>query len=269
MRIWIFALLLALVGCQTQTKVRETTTNLPRDSQIAITADTVILDARPFFQYSNGHLPQAIPIRWEDFSKPGAINKAHLDSDTLGLARRLAQMGVAPDTHVVVVGNGLQGVGEEGRVAWSLAYLGVKKIDLAKEDSLEGKRFAGEVGVVRNASSWTPQIVSDLLVPKKEFDQIFKASKANSKSSPVKVLDVRSPADYLKKTGVVEAVNIEWKHFFDEKGRVRRDIAKELQAVGITSEHRIFVVSGDGVRSAAVTMALRQLGFAKAGNLIP
>ncbi|MEQ1878094.1 MAG: ABC transporter ATP-binding protein, partial [Bdellovibrionia bacterium] len=63
-------------------------------------------------------------------------------------------------------------------------------------------------------------------------------------------------------------VNIEWKNFFDEKGRPRREILKELKTVGLEPSTRIYVLSGDGVRSAAVTMALRDLGYEKAGNLV-
>ena len=43
----------------------------------------------------------------------------------------LARAGIAPDSSVVVLGRGLQGEGEEGRIAWMLAYLGVPNIQFA------------------------------------------------------------------------------------------------------------------------------------------
>ncbi|HEX4925433.1 MAG TPA: rhodanese-like domain-containing protein [Bdellovibrionales bacterium] len=257
-------------ACRTPTKVRETTTNLPtaRDNEIAITEQTIVLDARPYFQYTSGHLPQAIPVRWEDFSRPGANNKAELDPDYFSLARRLSRLGISPDTPVVVLGNGAGGNGEEGRVAWVLALLGVKRVQFALDSHFEGKRMAGEPSPAKNAAIWKPHPVFDLLVSRKEL--LDSAKKMTTPGTePVVILDVRAASDYLKKPANqidLGSINIEWKNFLDERGRPRRAILRDLQAVGIDPGERIIVLSDDGVKSATVTMALRELGYPRAGN---
>lgn len=260
-----------VAGCQSApTKVRETTTNLPvpKDNEIAITEQTVVLDARPYFQYTSGHLPQAIPVRWEDFSRPGANNKGELDPDHFGLARKLARLGITPDTPVVVLGNGNGGNGEEGRVAWVLALLGVKQVQFAHDTHLAGKRMPGEPGAAKNAPLWKPNPNLDLLVTRKEL--LSSAKKMTTPGTePVVILDVRPPAEYLKKAANqidIGAINMEWKLFLDDRGRPRRAIARDLQSVGVDPSERILVLSDDGVKSAAVTMALRELGYTRVGN---
>jgi thiosulfate/3-mercaptopyruvate sulfurtransferase len=263
--------ILIFVGCQTQsTKVRETTKNLPvpKDGDIVVTDKTVLLDARPLFQFSSGHLPQAILVRWDDFSRPGSPNKGEIDPDPFGLARRLARLGITPETPVVILGNGNAGIGEEGRVAWVLAYLGVKQVQIAREDHLDGKRMPGEGGLVKNAPIWKPSVNSTLMVTRKEL--LASAKKMTTPGTePVVILDVRSPADYLKKRATtieIGSINMEWKLFIDDRGRPRRQIMRDLQAVGIDPDERIIVLSDDGVKSAIVTMALRELGYSRAGN---
>jgi thiosulfate/3-mercaptopyruvate sulfurtransferase len=259
-----------LAACQTKpTKVHETTTNVPvfKDTEVTITDQTVILDARPFFQYSNGHLPQAYPVKWDDFSQPGATIKGPLDPDSLGMARRLARLGITPDSEVVVVGNGKQGQGEEGRVAWTLAYLGIRKVQFVKESEIKSKRIAGQPGAIKNAPMWKPKLESALHVsPKQLLEAVKQITKPGAEA--VLILDVRPPAEYLRATPSVDlgSINMDWKEFVDERGRPRRAKLKDLTGIGWSADRRIIVVSDNGVHSGLVTMSLRQMGYTNVGN---
>ena len=87
-------------------------------------------------------------------------------------------------------------------------------------------------------------------------------------------IDVRSEKAYLGNEGLgkkvqipnIDAVNIPWREFFAKGLRPNPEILQRLSAVGVTSDCRIIVLDEDGVASAAVTMALQQLGFPFAGN---
>jgi thiosulfate/3-mercaptopyruvate sulfurtransferase len=59
---------------------------------------------------------------------------------------------------------------------------------------------------------------------------------------------------------------VPWVEFFDEQGHVNSSIEKRLVSVGIRKDQKIYVLSNQGVRSAWITLMLRNLGFTKASN---
>ncbi|MBK7892424.1 MAG: hypothetical protein IPJ84_16730 [Bdellovibrionales bacterium] len=89
----------------------------------------------------------------------------------------------------------------------------------------------------------------------------------------MKIIDVRPAKEYLGTQGGmrsksipnIEALNVPWKEFFTDDFRPDPEIAPKLQSVNVTPDLRIIVIDNDGVAAAAVTMALRALGFEKAG----
>ena len=53
-----------------------------------------------------------------------------LARDLFKVTRRLALLGISPNKKIVVVGNGAKGEGEEGRLAWTLLYLGIPHVQV-------------------------------------------------------------------------------------------------------------------------------------------
>lgn len=258
---------LLLSGCQiSPTKTTENLTVGPNpDSSRIITEKTVILDTRPLFAYSSGHLPIAQPIRWDFYGHPQ--NPGLLRGDLHGIARELSRVGVAPDRHVLVVGLGKGGLGEEGRVAWMLSYLGVKNVAFAREGFFAMKRVTGKAASAVNAPVWLPTLNEKLIVTKAELTQAMKTANGN-----YRLIDVRPIDEYLgrnpdvPKQPDIGAVNIPWSEFIDENGFPRKKIASQLAAIGITAEKRVIVISEEGVRSGLVTHVLTELGYENAGN---
>ena len=100
-----------------------------------------VVDVRPHDLYTNGHIPGAISIRWEDWSakppshvrriltKPGYWGT--LDDPREGrIGERLAEAGLNRDIPIVVYADGRLSKGREGRVAWMLLYLGAANVSL-------------------------------------------------------------------------------------------------------------------------------------------
>ena len=88
------------------------------------------------------------------------------------------------------------------------------------------------------------------------------------------LIDVRPSEEYLGKAASpsskpppdVGAINIPWTEFFQKNGLVNESVKAKLQSIGITPERKILVIANKGIESAAVTLALRELGFNKAAN---
>lgn len=278
-----------VTGCSTPpTVVRENPERQMEstDSIIApiqITPETVVVDARPRFDYSIVHIPRSVSLQWADFTEPQPNQKGIVQNDVFAAARRLARAGIGPTTPVVVVGRGKNGDGEEGRIAWMLAYLGVKKVQFADLESFKVRMTnAVEADALPAAPVWKPEVVESLNVTRAEVQfalnkkatvtpQAFTAG-----SAPVlyKILDVRAGKDYLGHVGLgaaapipnMDAINIPWQEFFTKDLRPDAAIKQKLIAVGVKPDQRIIVLDQTGVSSAAVTMALRGLGFTRVGN---
>lgn len=311
--VFIFGLLTVLLGAGCQTKptvARETVSRSFGGSQallgpIALTEDVVVADARSSFDFSMARIPRSVSINWADYSEAETSQKGWPQKDLFAAARRLARLGIAPDSKVVVLGLGLEGQGEEGRVAWMLAYLGVENVRFGRFGSVKSRittealpeaaqsafsdARSGRKKDEREAQPpeaavpakpiWKPQVVSSLIATREE---VLGAIDGNATAKPwapkggkpklYRIIDVRPEDEYLGRTGFrsksipnIEALNVPWKEFFTGDFRPSAETAERLRAVGVQPQHRIIVVDNDGLASCAVTMALRAYGFQDAG----
>ena len=274
--LWV-CLLALLVSCQmspTKTYQSESydtsTLSQALRSPIPVGPDTVILDARSPFEFAMAHLPGAKNLSWTDFSDSRGPYPGRLKTQLRSQVRRLSLLGIGPDTPVVVVGKGRGGKGEEGRLGWTLLYLGVKNVFVAQVDAL-GLRYSNLVQPPpkRNKNIWKATKKPQLLAGLPEvLDSV-----RGKKNETVHIIDVRGKKEYFEKirntkfsTEDLRAVHIEWKEFFNSKGRPRMKIRRRLKSIGILPQHRVILISNDGLRSGAVTYALLSLGYSKAAN---
>jgi|SRR6185312_1182743 len=266
---------LFLQGCaQAPTKMYESKpveAKVGEAGSVKVDDQTVILDARPAFQYAISHLNGSQNIQWSDFAQHEYPYYGELEKDLFFHARRLARLGIDPTTPVVVVGLGSGGHGEEGRVAWTLKVLGVKDVRFVNIDYFSMPLTSEEAPPRENKPVWKPQVDSSLVVDRKTIVKLL--AHPRKADSPM-IIDVRLHEEYLGKTPSsfgksipdISAMNIPWIEFFDSHGLIIPEMRKKLEAVGITPDRTLYVISEQGVESAGVTLALRQLGFAKAAN---
>ncbi|WP_374033327.1 sulfurtransferase [Bdellovibrio bacteriovorus] len=272
MKFVLIAALVVLSACQvkpTKVTVQEPVMGENVTAEQLIKGQTVILDARPAFEFNLAHVPGSINVRWEDFSQQNPKSRGLLQNDLFAIARRLALVGVDPSTPVVVLGKGAQGAGEEGRVAWTLKVLGVKNVYTLVHTSYREMNANPnrEAPPVQNKPYWKPEVAENL-------DTSFKVFKADvaQNEKPVIVLDVRSGQEFAlrnlstEKSVKAPVVNLEWREFFDDKGLPSKKIERVLYEKNISKDSRILVVSNHGVRSGAVVYALNYLGYKKATN---
>lgn len=133
------AVILALFGCQTPDPTRVVETRIINFEELSqqmkapveIKDDTVVVDVRSNFDYTMAHIPNSIHLQWEDFAQVRGAVPGLIQADVGRVTKRLALKGIGPTSEVVIVGKGLDGQGEEGRMAWTLFYLGVSKVQIS------------------------------------------------------------------------------------------------------------------------------------------
>jgi len=271
-------LIFALSGCvQSPTKVFETTPAQKKpEASEGLRAGSVILDSRPDFEYAMSHVPGASSVHWQDFAQKESPFLGELELDLFPQARRLARYGIRPGTPVVIIGKGLESQGEDYRLAWTLKIMGLADVTVVHQKDFSVPRLSGEEPPPVAEAMWKPEVQEDWRVTRELF--LVKAAKPEGPDRPI-FIDVRPESSYLGKdnspfafTAFAKtapdfgAINIPWKEFFQTDGRIQTAILPRLQAVGVTSDRAIYVIDEMGVKSAAVTFALRALGYKKAAN---
>lgn len=243
-------------------------------TRIATGGALVIIDARGAKDYVAGHIPGAVNAPWQTFSdmkgKPGDANWGTvLPAERLGAA--IGKLGIKPGTEVLVYAAPPGGWGEDGRVAWTLIMAGVEPVSII-EGGIEAWKAAGgavstEAPVVEAANF---QITSTDLSMSASKDDVRKLL-----SSAV-IIDSRTPQEYegAQKFGerrgghLPGAISIPWTNVFDKDGKLSSPgtLKKMLDAAGIQANDEIISYCTKGIRSAHMTLVLRDLGYANARN---
>jgi thiosulfate/3-mercaptopyruvate sulfurtransferase len=268
-------LLLLLAGCVAQpTKVTETQKRefdllVDKSSRpIELTDQTVILDARSSFDYGLNRVANSIHFPWDNLAETTASGEVLRDPRKAAL--RLSLNGLEPQTPVVVVGNGPHGDGGEGRLAWTLLYLGFQDVQVATAETFRKNFTQNPSPPAKNAPVWPVNPRTNLQIDKAEFAKLAQDPRGRL-DSRTWIIDVRTDKEYFNKGRVknapdINAVHVPWSEFYTEKGRPNSKVKGRLQAVGILPADRVILISNKGVRSGAAAYALLAIGFAHVQN---
>jgi thiosulfate/3-mercaptopyruvate sulfurtransferase len=273
MRSLALIFLLLLSACQNvPTKIYGTSPTQKKSGE-QIPPNVIVIDARPAFEYSISHIPGSLHMRWEEFAQREEPFQGLLEQDLYFHARRLARYGIHPQSEILVVGRGEKGEGEEGRLAWTFKILGIDKVSFATIDNFSVPLTREELPPPKHVAIWKPKIQEALVVDRKAF--LRQAMKPKTEPHRALIIDVRTEAQYLgkdtksyysKNAPDFGAMNIPWFEFFETSGMARKSMIERLQAVGIHADDLIYVIDEKGARSAAVTLALHELGYHRAAN---
>lgn len=258
-----------LLGCQqmpTKVTVEEPVQAYTVTAEDLKKSNAVIIDARPAFEYNIAHAPGAINISWQDFTQQDARVKGVLQNDTFSLARRLALIGVDPETPVIVLGKGSAGHGEEGRVAWTLRFLGVKHVYTLNVSAYreQNNNPYKQTPPIKNKPYWKPVIDEGMNIDLKSFKE--------KTTEQTIIIDVRTANEFAlpqvvrQKWKTTKVFNLPWSDFFKKDGLVNAGVLTRLSELGIQKTDEIILISNQGVRSGSVSYALKELGFQKPRN---
>ena len=242
---------------------------------LEITEHTVVLDARSSFDYGLNRVQNSISFPWEKLAENAKTGEVLRDTRRAG--RQLALLGLRPTTPVVIVGYGPQGHGEEGRLAWTLLYLGFQNVQVSGIEALRKTMTPLDTPPVRNESVWPVNLREELQMDREAFLEWTTKRKPEPEvaaAEPEILLDVRSALEFAGppasqgtgKARNVRALNFEWSKLFTHQGRPDPRSVERLAAMGVRPESHIVLVSNRGVRSAAAAFALISLGFANTQN---
>lgn len=232
------------------------------------------IDARPKKHYRKGHAPGAVSAEWTEFrDETATLMTGKLDADLDRLAALFAGKGVARDSWAIVFGDPLSGWGEEGRIAWTLHYLGATKVSIVDggwSAWVEAGLPVQKGDVLREPAEFAAE-VADQYIARKRDVRLFSADQENWSTV---LVDVREPEEFRGAPGapsygslrvghVPGAVNLPWRSLLDDKGRILPPDQLEpiLINKGVRPDARIITYCTGGVRSAHTWFVLHSLGY--------
>jgi len=230
-----------------------------------------LIDARPQAEFIRGHLPSAIQIDWEEYCdkptspardillQPGYWGKL-LDPVEHGLDKKLSIKGVSTDDLMVVYAEGKHSKGRDARVAWMLAYLGVKEVVLL-DGGIDGWQATGGTlggsAPVREPGKFEMCLQSNRRI---ELDEL---AKSYGSDPDMVLVDTRSQGefygqsfDYQPRNGHIPgAVHFSFELLYkDLHNYVQKNKYLEILPASVKRAKTIVAYCEVGVRAAATAL---------------
>ncbi len=236
----------------------------PQTAYQLIQQGALVLDARGADLKKKAPLPGASAVVWQDLAEPELPTKGRLLSDPAVLNSKLQALGISAERPVVVLGDPLNGWGEDGRIAWALRTWGHGKVVVVdgglaavqKEGPLHIQSAKAGDFVIAPTSKWE--------IKKEELKDLH--TKKN-----VVVLDVREPREYEGKTPYGEsrgghvpgAKHLWFKDLIGQDGKLlpQDEVEKILASKGITKDSDVVAYCTGGIRAGWFTTVLHDLGY--------
>lgn len=230
----------------------------------------LLLDARSLDDRLLKSIPTAKIVKWEDYSLIQSPFKGRLLPKE-ELLERLQALGKKNQDTILVVGDPLDGWGEEGRMVWTLRAAGYYRsyvVDGGADKFLEKQRQGSSRGfkdLIGNVTAKNEIASAYDITAESLLDQIRKEKNISS------VLDVREEREFLGSTPYGESRGghipgakwIYYKDFLDAEGYVksREQILEILHSKKIPSDKPIVSYCTGGIRSAFTTAVFISYGL--------
>ncbi len=241
------------------------------EARALIAADAVILDARGR-EATPPFLPGTQIVDWLDV-RDGWLRTGRLTDNEARLRRYFERRGVDTRRPVLVYGAMGNGWGEEGRIWWTLQYLGHPRVRILNGGLSvwirEGATVAQRPGAAASSGQLDTVIRPAL---RADWRRVFRSSRQGYAT----VVDVRTRAEYDGATpywssrgGHVPGARwLHWKALLGDDGRLLPDsaLAARLASAGLAADKPVITYCTGGVRSAFVLAALLQAGFTRVAN---
>lgn len=242
------------------------------DAAAKIEAGAAVIDAREDEQFERGHIAGAANLHWQQFVD-GDTSGALVDDDDR-LNELLTSAGISADQPVVVYGAWDEGWGEEGRLYWTLEYLGHDDVYLlagglaawngAGQPVATGESESGDGGDFRVERRDERRVLTDDLQRQLE----------NGHSTAI--IDTRDRDEfngavkYGEQRGghIPEAQHLWWHDLLDDDGSLidAEAFDARIDELGIDADDTVVAYCTGGVRSGFVYAVLRARGFEDVRN---
>lgn len=223
----------------------------------------LILDARPRADYTDDHIPGAVPVdvkaAEELAGKPGGL------SDRDAWAAWIRPLGISPEVREIWIVDGKKQI-DAARIWWLLTYLGVDHVGLVDGNF---KLWAHDIRPTTNA---IPIVVPHDFPIRFRRERLATADDVLGvlKDHSARIIDARSLAEHtggkaMSKRGgrIPESCHLEWSDLVDADGKflAKSEVKARLDKLGVKPGEPVIAHCQGGGRAAVDTFALERLGL--------
>ncbi len=236
--------------------------------------DTMFVDSRGEAQAILGTVEGAIATSWPDWciteGKQGDENWGKIQEPEV-LSETLGNLGISKDKEIILLGETLNGWGDDARLLWELraaGYTDVKMVD-------------GGYTALKDAGASTKMMASkpektEVKIDKIDYTHVMTTEELLANYDDYKIVDVRTDEEYngeilhneAQGGRLPGAIHIRYTDLFKEDGTLKsnKELTKMFEDAGLTKEDAIVAYCTGGIRSAYTQLVLEMCGFENSYN---
>ena len=275
---------LLLIGCGRNKGVseEELVSDDAFEGKYLVTADYVkehveddnvlFVDCRGADIAKKGTVEGAIATTWqelctcdESYGKAGDEGWGKIP-ETEDLAERLGKLGMSKEKELILLGETLNGWGDDARVLWELVAAGYENVKMVDG----GYAAVEKAGVPIQKGASEPKAV-EVMIDSIDKTHVMETEELQNNYNEYKIIDVRTDKEYEGATKYNEAqgghlpgaIHLRYTDLFREDGTLRSkaDIEKVLTDAGISKDDKIVTYCTGGIRSAYSQLVYEMAGY--------
>ncbi len=239
--------------------------------------NVLLVDCRGADKAKKETLKGAIAITWqeirtcgEDYGKEGDEGWGKIPEPP-ELSKKLGALGMSKEKEIILLGETLDGWGDDATVLWELVAAGYDKVKMV-DGGYSAAKAAG-VPTQKGASEPEP---ADVMIDAIDNTHVMGTEELMAHYDDYKILDVRTEEEYkgavkyheAKGGHLPGAIFMPYTELFREGGTIRSqaDIEKMMTDAGISKDDKIVAYCTGGIRSAYMQLVLEMAGYENTWN---
>lgn len=239
--------------------------------------NVLLVDCRGADKAKKETLEGAVATTWQEIRTCGESYGKEGDEgwgkipEPLELSKKLGELGMSKDKEIILLGETLDGWGDDATVLWELAAAGYDNVKMV-DGGYSAAKAAG-VPTQKGASEPEP---ADVSIDAIDNTHVMGTEELQAHYDEYKILDVRTEDEYkgavkyheAKGGHLPGAIFMPYTELFREGGTLRSqaDIEKMMTDAGISKDDKIVAYCTGGIRSAYMQLVLEMAGYENTWN---
>jgi len=185
----------------------------------------VVLDARPVKEWEKAHIPGALSLSWESYTRTDEEQIPYRILPPEEMAEALGKLGISSESAVVIYGDADESWGGEGWGCWMFAWMGHQgdvRVLSGGVQAWESNRYS-----LTSDDNRSIKPVEYRAAPLSSMN--ISAREIHDNPAKYQLVDTRSTLEWFK-GHLPDAIHIPWEKFFKGKQRTPLD-SSELKAL--------------------------------------
>ncbi|MEG0806385.1 MAG: rhodanese-like domain-containing protein [Lachnospiraceae bacterium] len=235
----------------------------------------LFVDARGWQQALLGTVKGAIATTWQELctcqeGKAGDASWGKIP-ETADLANRLGERGMTKSKEIILLGDTLNGWGDDARLLWELRAAGYSNVKIVNGGMQALKDAGADMQLL--AASPSPALVT---IDSIDVTHTITTEQLQASYSSYKIIDVRTDEEFQgavlyeeEKGGHLPgAIHMRYTDLFLENGTLKsnKEIIAICEANGLQKEDQIVTYCTGGIRSSYTQVVLEMCGYRNTYN---